>query len=560
MADTMLEKRLAENRWYTSTVQALLREICLDRPNKVAIIFEDKKITYQELQSNIDQCSQALLKLGVKEGDHVAMMPTTCPEFASLYFATLQIGAVINPLNLLWGVIEFNGILQRNEPKIIVAIDKYAGRDYIKLLREVVPDLKFAGGKATSAMIPTLTNLISLSRQGNKYDGFIDFSDFLEGGKGYNTQDIEQRVMAGKGTDIQFICQTSGSTGLSKSALWDHRAPLSTVHFYTKALTFTKDDTFINVTPFYHNSGILALNMVLALAGATIFLNEVFDPEKAIELIDRYEITTTTGFDAHFQAMKRVLDAAGGKVKFTLSKFLAAIQPQTFEMIHLEMCKGKDIKLIQSYAQTENGPCVAATEPDCVDYNIRKYTNGRPQAGVELVIKDIDTGEKLPPEKPGEICYRSPYLFKGYYKQEKETKDSFDAEGYFKSGDYGTFENGYVRFLGRLGGVVKSGGENVSTTYVTSLLLKLFPEEFEDAITIGVPDPYWGSKIISWVRLKSGRQLRAVEDIKAECKGKMANYEIPKEIFQWEGPWPMTPIGKMDLKVIQTETESRLSK
>ena len=556
----MLEKRLAKNRWYTSTVQELFRETCQDRPNKVAIIFEDKKITYRELQYYVDQCSQALLNLGVKAGDHVIMLPTPCPEFTYLYFATLQIGAVINPLNLLWGAIEFNGILQRNDPKVIFTIDKYAGRDYIKLLGEAIPDLKFADRKASSAMIPTLTNMISLSRQGNKYDGFIDFSDFMEGGQGYNKEDIIQRVKNGKCTDIQFICQTSGSTGLSKSALWDHRPPLSTVHFGAKCSTFMEEDTYINLAPFYHNSGIFALNLVLALAGSTIFLNEVFDPKKAIELIDRYEITTTFGFDAHYQAMKRVLDATGGKYKFTINKSLSAIQPQTFEMIHSEMCKGKDIMVVQLYAQTENGPGVSFTEPDCVDYNLRKYNNGRPLAGVEVVIKDIDTGEKLPPYKQGEICYRSPYLFKGYYKQEKETKESFDEEGYFKSGDYGTFDNGYIHFLGRLGGVVKSGGENVSTTYVTSLLLKLFPDDFEDAITIGVPDPYWGSKIVTWVRLRSGKQMPSVQDIKTGCKGMMADYEIPKEILHWEGPWPMTSVGKMDMKAIQAETESRLTK
>lgn len=556
----MLEKRLAENRWYTSTTQELLKETCQDRPNKVAIVFENQKITYRELQYNVDQCSQALLNLGVKAGDHVIMLPTPCPEFTYLFFATLQIGAVINPLNLLWGGIEFTGILQRNDPKVIVTIDKYAGRDYIKLLGEAIPDLKFINGKASSVAIPTLTNMISLSRQGGKYDGFMDFSDFMESGRGYDKEDIIQRVRNGKCTDIQFICQTSGSTGLSKSALWDHRSPLSSAHFAAKCSTFTENDSFINVAPFYHNSGICALTL-LVLSGTTLYLNEVFDPMKAIELIDRFEITTTFGFDAHYQAMKRVLDATGGKYNFTLTKFLSAIQPQTFEMIHSEMCNGKkNVVVVQLYAQTENGPAVSLTEPDCVDYNIRKYTNGRPLAGVEVVIKDIDTGEKLSPDKRGEICYRSPYLFKGYYKQEKETKESFDAEGFFKSGDYGTLANGYLHFLERLGGVVKSGGENVSTTYVTSLLLKLFPDDFEDAITVGVPDPYWGSKIFTWVRLRAGKQMPSLQDIKAGCKGKMADYEIPKEIFPWDGPWPMASGGKMDMKVIQAEAESRLLK
>jgi len=192
-----------------------------------------------------------------------------------------------------------------------------------------------------------------------------------------------------------------------------------------------------------------------------------------------------------------------------------------------------------------------------VTYRINKYTNGRAVPGVELVIKDIATGERLPDGKQGEICYKSPFSFRGYYKQEKETKAAFDEEGFIRSGDFGMLDNGYLVFLGRMGGVVKTGGENVSTTYVTNLLLELFPAEFEDAQTFGVPDPYWGAKIVTLVRMRSGKNLRDLETIKQECKGKMADYEIPKAIFEWEGPWPTTAEGKVNIKALQAEAEKR---
>ncbi len=553
----MLEKRLAENRCYTSTVPQLFRETCLDRPEKTALVFEGGAISYEELQANADRCSRALLKLGVGAGDHVITIPFPSPEFAYLYFGTLQIGAIVNPLNLLWGTIEYAGILQRNDPKVIIAVDDHAGRDYIQLLRDTLPDMKIEGKGVASPSIPSLTHLVSLSREGKSHEGFLDFHEFLASGEGADTEAIEQSVQAAKCTDIHSIMQTSGSTGLSKSVLLDHRSTLATSHFSVKSIAFTEDDKYINLGPFYHNTGVVALNLAVALAGATLYLTETFDPKKVVELIDREQITATFGFDAHFQAMKRVLDA--GDYAFTVNKALCAVQPQTYEMIRNEMCVDPDAKIIQIYAQTENGPGVSASEPDCTVYDIMKYTNGRPMPGVELVIKDISSGEKLPPHKPGEICYRSPYLFKGYYKQEEETQEAFDEEGYFHSGDYGTFENGYVRFLGRLGGVVKSGGENVSTAYVSSLLMKLFPEDFEDIQTIGIPDPYWGAKIVSWVRMKPGRSLVPLEQLKEQCKGKMAQYEIPKALLQWDGPWPMTSIGKMDTAVLEKETRERLS-
>jgi fatty-acyl-CoA synthase len=555
--ETMLEKRLAENRFLTSTVPELFRETCRDRPEKTAIVFEGREISYAELQSNADRCSQALLNLGVRAGDHIATIPTPSPEFASLYFGTLQVGAVVNPLNLLWGSIEYEGILRRNDPKIIITVDDHAGRDYIQLLRDTLPDLKSAGEGVSSSTVPTLTHLVSVSRGGNKHRDFIDFQDFLAAGEAVDTGAIERREGAAKCTDLHSIMQTSGSTGLSKSVLLDHRSTLATAHFSAKSVTFAENDRYINLGPFYHNTGIVALNLAIALAGATLYLIERFDPKQAVELVDRERITTTFGFDAHFQAMKRVLDT--GRHTFTVNKALCAVQPQTYEMIRNEMCRDPQAKIVQIYAQTENGPGVSGGEPDCPVYDIMKHTNGRPMPGVELVVKDITTGEKLPSNEAGEICYRSPYLFKGYYKQEEETQKSFDEEGYFHSGDYGTFDNGYVRFLGRLGDIVKSGGENVSTAYVSSLLMKLFREDFEDVQTIGIPDPYWGAKIVSWVRMKPGRATMTLEQLKEQCRGKMAQYEIPKALLPWEGPWPMTPIGKLDRAALENETRKRLS-
>ena len=91
----MLNERLATNRWFTSTTQQLLLETCEDRPDKTAIVFQEKEISFKELRENVNRLSQALINLGVRRGDHIAMLPTSSPEFAYLYFATLQIGALM---------------------------------------------------------------------------------------------------------------------------------------------------------------------------------------------------------------------------------------------------------------------------------------------------------------------------------------------------------------------------------------------------------------------------------------------------------------------------------
>jgi fatty-acyl-CoA synthase len=553
----MIQERMSTNRWYKSTVQELFSEVCVDRPEKTAIVYNGENISYQILQDRVNKLTQALVGLGVKKGDHVCMLPSPTPEFVYLYYAVLQIGAVINPLNLLWGQIEFTGILQRNDPKVIVLVDRYAGKDFIQTIKDCIPDLTFKENRVSSKSIPTLTHLVSCSKEGKKHEGYLDFYDLLESGSGYDRKDIERMIEAAEPTDIQFICQTSGSTGLSKSALWDHRPPLGTVHFAAKGQDYNENDRYLNIAPFYHNSGMYAINLSLTYCGSTLFLTDMFNPVEAVQLIDKYEITSTLGFDAHFVAMKRALQT--GSYKFTVRKINGAVMAQTYDMIINDMMKVDEIdaNVQRLYAQTENGPLVTLGEYDCVVYRINKYTNGRPVPGVEVVIKDIVTGEKLPDGKQGEIRYRSPFSFKGYYKQEKESEAVFDEEGFIRSGDFGTLENGYLVFLGRMGGVVKTGGENVSTTYVSSLLLELFPEEFEDALTFGVPDPYWGAKIVSLVRMKGEKKLRDLEAIKQDCKVKMAHYEIPKAIFVWEGPWATTAEGKVNMKILQKEAEEK---
>ena len=551
----LISERLGANKWYTATVQELFYEVCADRPEKEAIFYNGEFITYGTLQDQVNQLSQALINLGIGKGDRVAMLPSPTPDFVYLYYAVLQIGAVINPLNLLWGQIELSGILRRNDPKLIVTVDNYGGRDYIELLKNSITDLTIEGSTVSSKGIPSLKHMVACSKTQQKHEGFSDFHELLASGSGYDSDHLLRGIKESKPTDIQFICQTSGSTGLSKGALWDHRPPLGTVHFAGKGQNYTEDDRYINLAPFFHNSGLYAINLALTYYGSTLFLTDTFNPMEALPLIDKYDITTTLGFDAHFEALKKVAQATGHS--FKVRKINGAIMSKTYDMIINDLMKVPEAEanLQKLYAQTENGPLVSLGEYDCMVYEINKYTNGRPAPGVEVVIKDIATGEKLPQGQQGEICYKSPFLFQGYYKQEDETKKAFDSEGYFHSSDFGTFDNGYITFLGRLGGVVKSGGENVSTNYVSALLLDLFPEEFEDVQTFGVPDTYWGTKVISLVRMKPDKTLMAFDDLKARCKGKMADYEIPKAVYSWEGPWPATAVGKIDVNLLQKEVE-----
>lgn len=551
----MLNQRIVTHAWYHRTIPQLFAEVCAAQPGKTAIVFQERATSYHALQMEVDRLSQALLNLGVGKGDVVSTLPSPTSEFAALYLATLQIGAVVNPLNLLWGTLEFSGVLPRNAPSVIVTVDQYGGRDYLQLLREALPDLQFHGdGEVSSASIPKLHTLIAVSREGRAHEGVLDFQAWRG-----RTREVDQALVGklrseGQPTDVQFICQTSGTTGLSKSALWDHRPPLATVNFAAKALGYSEDERYLNLSPFYHNSGLFALNLNLVLSGSTLHLMEAFTPAAALDIIDRHGISATFGFEAHWQGLRRVPDFE--RRRFTIRKAVLAGEPTTIDLVRTMCPAGACISSL--YAQTENGPLVSLSEHDCMDARISRSTHGRPLPGVEVVIKDHETGVRVPQGQAGEICYRSPYMFRGYLAQPEETRKAFDEEGYFHSGDYGNFDNGYITYLGRLGGVVKSGGENVSTTRVSTLLMDVFAGQFDDVKTVGVPDSYWGSRVVSLVRTKEGAHLPGDVSLREACKGKMAAYEIPRNFLAWEGPWPVSAEGKIDFKALQAYAQERL--
>ncbi|MCL1839101.1 MAG: acyl--CoA ligase [Propionibacteriaceae bacterium] len=546
--ETMLYERIIDNAWAYNTAQALFRETCVLKADKIAIHYKDETITYKEFQVRVDQLTQALMDMGVGKGDVVGMLPSPTPEHAAVWFAALQAGAIINPLNLLWDREALAAIMKRNKIKVVFTVGQYNKVDYIERLLQCYGETD----DNTAVTCPRPEIVIVSEDTGVVPDelptGFVRLSEWQAKPEAINVAAIEERVASVDWSEIQYICMSSGSTGLPKSGLWNHRSPLSTSHFLAVNLGIKATYRWMNMSPFFHNSGMtFEILMGLCYAGLETYLDERFDPENAANLIQDNGIEATFGFGANVMALHGA--KSYNHEKFQVKSFFYAGLPKMWSIVRGLV--QPNTRIMGLYAQTENGPAVTFHEPGNINEDSRWWNHGRPLGGVEMQIRDVDTGEVLREGEGGQIWYKSPYLFQGYLQEDGSIELPLDEDGFFASGDYGVMKHGFLTWMERMGGVVKSGGENVVLARVTDNMLELFKDDFGAMVAVAVPDDYWGDRVVAVGLQPKNPGAISDEEFRARCKERLSNYEIPRNLVEFPGPMPWTPEGKQDFKTLK---------
>jgi fatty-acyl-CoA synthase len=545
---------------FERTAQQLLTTRVEEHPDDPAFVFvadgEEHVTTYAELQADANRVAAALCAHGIGPGDHVAILMENRTEFVSLVYGALRVGAVVNPYNAMWGAEELGAVLRRSDPAIVVTMGEDGGSDYLGLLAEALPDLEIEpDGSVRSDSIPTLKHLVALGVGKQPRDPYLEYEEFVAAG-----EDADREALVPSDPpapdDVQYLLQTSGTTGVSKSAMLTHESLVPNAYFIGRALGINPDDRFINFSPFYHNGGLVTgLLMNTAVFGSTLYFQQQFDPEAAIDVIDRHGIESTFGFGTMYAALRDAPNYA--ETTFPIRKALIAATPAQYDKaVEMSDAPPDERAFAHLYAQTEGGPLVSVVDADDPDPELRKYSNGQPLPGIEVTVKDPETGEHLPPGEPGEICYRGWSVFEGYYDQPERTAEGQDEDGYWHSGDYGRFEGGYLYFDGRLDDVVKTGGENVSTRAVETFLGDAF-DDIADVAVIGVPDDYWGQRIVAFIEYVDDAERRSTEEWRNACKGRIADYKIPRNFFEIDD-WPATETGKIVYDQLEADALTRL--
>jgi fatty-acyl-CoA synthase len=520
LGETTLDKPRAR------TLPALIDELGQACPDRPAVSFGDKTITFSNFRMQAMACGRALRACGVMPGDRVGLLMGNRIEWLVACFGAQYAGATLVALNTWYTGRELAFVLAHAEVSTLITVDRYAKSDYGDMLDSLQP------WKST---LPALQRVVMLGEVSGK--GTIGWEDFLANGKQVEVEAIDRVAAQIAPGDLAYLLYTSGSTAHPKGVMLEHEHLLDNTWDIGERLHYGSADTiFLPISLFW---GMGCENMLLAswTHKMHIVLQDQFDPAEALKLIDRHGCTAFCGTPNIVHAIFQHPDRGDYNLS-SLCKGVAPGSPDaTRELIEQYLplachCYG----LTESYG--------FATVNDAADpIDKRCFTEGRALPGTELVIVDPATGALLGAGETGEVRLKG-HVMRGYYNQSLADTDSLDANGFFKTGDLGQLDDdGYLVFKGRLKEMLKTGGINVSPIEVEEVL-RLHPG-IREALVIGLPDPVAGEAVAAILILEDGTTLTH-EQVRAHCRATLAAYKVPqKTLFTTMDRIPLTSTSKI---------------
>jgi fatty-acyl-CoA synthase len=490
-------------------------------PEKIAILFEGRKITYLELHGRANRVSCWLQSLGIEKGDRVAVMMRNCPEFIDLYLACARLGAIFVPINFRLTGPELTYILKNAQPRLFV---------FGEAFHPCVCELKLHNEKPRMAL--------ACLGSGHDQGGILDFepeTQKFDGKKPFLTKSLAPADPE----EPHVIMYTSGTTGAPKGAVLSYR---KTLFNCLNADIFFKlhfDDTMLIILPLFHSGGLFIQASPILYKGGTLIIHPKFDAVRTYADIERYRVTKFLGVPTIYKALLKT-DLPIQKNVSTLK--VSAIGGEKVTPDLQRMCRKAGFPVRQIMGQTETSILFWASEEDSIK---KPGTVGRPVFHSEVILMD-DTGRPVKTGEVGEIAVRGSIMMKEYWQDPARTEETI-RNGWLHTGDLARMDkDGYFFLVDRVKNMYISGGENVYPVEVEAVLKT--HKAVKDAAVVGVPDEEWGETGKAFVVLRKG-SLTTCETLLSHCEMQLARYKWPGEIVFCE-EFPRTALGKVKKMMI----------
>jgi non-ribosomal peptide synthetase component E (peptide arylation enzyme) len=514
------EKYRAKGWWKDQRFSDILEARARATPDREAISDARRRITYGQLWAEVKRFAEFLRRQGVQRGDVVTLQLPNRIEFPVVFFSLELIGAVTNKISADFRAVEVEYILKFSKSKAYVCAKEFKGFDYLAMIRDLRPRL------------PDLSLVVCVDD--------VDAADVTSFGKVvHETPEIgdADRVQMSP-LDVMRMCFTSGTTGNPKGVLHCFNTTLSTCETFNRELAVTENEVMLDYLPVGLNWGYMTL-VQAGMAGARVVLMERFSADGALELIENERVTYIPTAPASIVAMLNSPALAQRDLK-SLRIVITGGASAAVETIKAFQAALPHTKLIELYGMLETGyhsftrltddPLkVNGTVGHCVD-----------EMGLRIIDDD---GNDVPYGEVGEIAAVGPSVHLGYLDNPSANRDSFTADGWFKTGDLGQYADreGNVRIAGRKKEIVNRGGKKYFPREIEELLYQ-HPKIVQAAI-VGAPDPRLGEKNCLCAIVKPGATL-ALDEVVGFLKGRVADYKLPEALVVMND-FPMTPTGKI---------------
>jgi fatty-acyl-CoA synthase len=505
--------------------------------HREALYYEGRRWSFADCQVEVDRVAKGLIALGIQPGEKVSLWMPNCPEWISIMFAVLKIGAVLVPINTRFRTADLEYVVRQSNSTTLITVDRSGPVRYFDMVRELCPDLAQSHpDQVHAARLPDLRRIIIVGEQ--RFAGTHAWADMLARAGSIPDAGLAERQHAVDPDGTALIMYTSGTTGFPKGVMHNHNI-VRNITDQANRMGVTPRDVILMYLPLFHAFGLFEGPLMSMLTGARMVLTTLFDPAEALALSAQEKATMLHGFDTHFHDLMNHPQCATTDLRSLrvglLAAGMASSEPVARQAQQL-LCP-----TLTGWGMTEVGVGALLSFLDS-SADDRCLGSGWPLPGYEFKVIDPTTGQALPPGTMGELCTRGYGVMLGYYKKPEETAKAIDAAGWLHTGDMAIGrDDGMVRFLGRYKEILKVGGENVDPVEVEAFLLQ-HPAVNQVKI-VGVPDARLSEVGAACLILNPGASVTATDLIEF-CRGKLASFKIPRHIL-FVKEFPMTSSGKV---------------
>jgi len=485
-------------------------------PEKLAMKDAEQEITYSELDNRANQVARMLQNEGYSPGDKLAVLISNRIEWGEIEYGCFRAGVIPAGINFMFAPDQATHAIESIDADGFLFESEFSG------LVDTID---------SGVDIPT-NRFVELGHD-SKYQSYTG---------SVSPQPTEPLSITGLNADEHSVIWfTSGTTGKPKPLVWTQKALINHFMIHGVSLGVNEDDYSLFLMPFFHGNS-QAFFMSQLYLGGSVYVHRArdFDPDETLAIMADKDITFTSMVPTHYNQM--IHDSEISDFDLTSLKTVLSSSAPLSQALKKKIVETIDCDVAESYGSTEAGMPIMLRPTDQLE---KIGSIGTPLPGCEATILDTETLNPLPPGEIGEIYMRMPFGMEEYYEMPEKTAEvtlERDGDRWMTAGDMGRIgEDGYFYMINRKNDMIISGGENVYPSHIEDALYE--HEAIKDVAVIGIPDDKWGEAIHA-VAIPIGTEQPSIEEIQTFCRGKVADYEVPKSL-DYVQELPRTSTGKI---------------